>query len=115
MFIELALSYKIWQVVFLSFLSFDLALFASFLFSLWTLFLFCTPTSFDATTRYISTSACKFARKLHGANVQSPSNHQELASIGHGNRKDIVWLTKEWQGVKIGDVLPFDDVLHPLL
>jgi hypothetical protein len=34
MFIELALSYKIWQVVFLSFLSFDLALFASFLFSL---------------------------------------------------------------------------------
>jgi hypothetical protein len=56
-----------------------------------------------------------FARKLHGANVQSPSNHQELASIGHGNRKDIVWLSTEWQGVKIGDVIPFVDVLHPLL
>ena len=61
------------------------------------------------------TSACNFARKLHGANVQSPSNHQELASIGHGNRKDIVWLSTEWQGVKIGDVIPFVDVLHPLL
>ena len=61
------------------------------------------------------TSAYNFAQKLHGANVQSPSNHQELASIGHGNRKDIVWLTKEWQGVKIGDVIPFVDVLHPLL
>ena len=47
--------------------------------------------------------------------MQSPSNHQELASIGHGNRKDIVWLSTEWQGVKVGDVIPFVDVLHPLL
>ena len=76
---------------------------------------FFTPTSFDANTRYISTSACQVARKLHGTNVQSPSNHQELASIRHGNRKDIVWLTKEWQGVKIGEVIPFVDDFHPLL
>ena len=63
----------------------------------------------------MKTSACNFARKLHGANVQSPNNHQELASIGHGNRKDIVWLSMEWQGVKVGDVIPFIDDLHPLM
>ena len=108
---SLCASNKIWQVVFL-FLSFFLffSLFASFLF-----LLFASPTSLMPTTRYISTSASKFARKQHGANVQSPSNHQDLSSIGHGKHKGIVWLTMEWQGGKIREVIPFVDDLHPLL
>ena len=57
------------------FLSFDLALFASCLFSLLILFSFAHPLLFYANTRYISTSACEVARKLHSASVQSPSNH----------------------------------------
>ena len=36
------------------------------------------------------TSACNFARKLHGANVQSPSNHQELASIGQDKHNGMM-------------------------
>ena len=107
---SLRASYKIWQVVFLSYWRFLLLFTFSFdSFSLLHTHFFLMPL-----TRYISTSACKFARKLHGANVQSSSNHQELASIGHGNRKDIVWLTKEWQVEKIGDDYTFRRRSSPL-
>ena len=72
---------------------------------------------FDANTRYMiyELAHTTVTRKLHGTNVQSLSNHKELASIGHGNRKDIVWLTKEWQGEKIRDVYTFGQWSSPVV
>ena len=78
-----------------SFFSFILTLFASCLFFSFGTFCFLfyfTPTSFDANTRYMvyELAHTTFARKLHGANVQNPSNHQELASIGQDKHKGMM-------------------------
>ena len=53
------------------FLPFDLALFASCIFSLLIVFSFGHPLLFDANTRYISTSACEVARKLQICKAQT--------------------------------------------
>ena len=78
-----------------SFLSFDLALFASYLFWFFSLL----HTHFWCQHKIYELAHTTFARKLHGANVQNPSNHQELASIGQGKHKGMMAI-KECKGVE---------------